>query len=260
MKKYLNTEVKNINGIILAAGKGSRLIQYTKKNNKCLIKIEKNNSLIDLHINRLINLKVKRIIIFVNYFADKIIKYVNERYSEYKIEFVYQNDLNGIVGALNIYSKLYIENFILLLADEYYELDETLIEKNINSINNNKISVNLYGIDLKNKVNKDQEISKTFSMRLMRKKVKQITEKPIDNYGHIQGIGLGIYNVKTLKYIKGLKINKRTNQLDLEQLINKLISKEYIVECSILKSTYININNIEELNKLKIIYENSNNK
>jgi dTDP-glucose pyrophosphorylase len=248
-----------MNGLILAAGKGTRLKHLTRNTNKCLLKINNDNRLIDMHINRLIQLSVKKIIICINHKAEKILAYVKNKYDceKVNIEFLYQNKLSGIVAAIDLYSTLYNEDFILILADEYYELPINKLKNELKRFKAEHSLVNIFCRDLSEFNNKDAEIAKTFSLNISEKNdLVSIREKPKSDFGNLQGIGLGFYKAESFKYLKKLKINKDTKQLDLDGWINKIILAGYSVSFSSFNGIYTNINTIQEFKKLNEIHYN----
>lgn len=72
--------------IILAAGMGRRLGEYTKDNTKCMLPIN-GIRLIDRVLNQLSALNLSRVIIVVGYKGQNVIDYVGNRYDgKLKIE------------------------------------------------------------------------------------------------------------------------------------------------------------------------------
>lgn len=102
--------------IILAAGMGRRLGQYTRDNTKCMLPVN-GVRLIDRLLSQLCNLGVRRVVIVVGYKGQNLIDYIGNRYAE-KIHIEYVN--NPIYDKTNnIYS--------LALAKEYLQEDDTLL-------------------------------------------------------------------------------------------------------------------------------------
>ena len=62
--------------IILAAGMGKRLGEYTKDNTKCMLPIN-GERLIDRTLKQLSKLNINRVIIVVGYEADNLIKHIS---------------------------------------------------------------------------------------------------------------------------------------------------------------------------------------
>lgn len=102
--------------IILAAGMGRRLGEYTKDNTKCMLPVN-GVRLIDRLLSQLSKLKLKRVVIVVGYQGQNLIDYIGNRYdNQLKIEFV-ENPIYDKTN--NIYS--------LALAKEKLQEDDTLL-------------------------------------------------------------------------------------------------------------------------------------
>lgn len=101
--------------IILAAGMGKRLGEYTKNNTKCMVPVN-GIPLIDRVLEQLSHLKLKRIIIIVGYKAQELMEHIGNRYARLNIEFV----INPIYYKTNnIYS--------LAMAKEQMQEDDTIL-------------------------------------------------------------------------------------------------------------------------------------
>lgn len=102
--------------IILAAGMGKRLGEYTKNNTKCMVPVN-GVRLIDRMLTQLSSLNLNRVVIVVGYEGAKLMEYIGDRYDDkLKIEYVH----NPIYDKTNnIYS--------LALAKQQMEEDDTLL-------------------------------------------------------------------------------------------------------------------------------------
>ena len=107
--------------IILAAGMGRRLGEYTKDNTKCMLPVN-GVRLIDRTLNQLAELKLARVVIVVGYQGQNLIDYIGDRYNgKIKIEFVNNPDYDK---TNNIYS-------LALAKDKLQEDDTLLIESDL---------------------------------------------------------------------------------------------------------------------------------
>ena len=101
--------------IILAAGMGKRLGEYTKNNTKCMVPVN-GVPLIDRVLNQLSSLNLSRVVIVVGYEGQKLIDYIGNEYNGLKIEYIF----NSIYDKTNnIYS--------LALAKDKMQEDDTLL-------------------------------------------------------------------------------------------------------------------------------------
>lgn len=102
--------------IILAAGMGRRLGEYTKDNTKCMLPVN-GVRLIDRVLSKLGKLNLNRVVIVVGYKGKKLIDYIGNRYDDVlRIEYV-NNPIYDKTN--NIYS--------LALAKEQLQEDDTLL-------------------------------------------------------------------------------------------------------------------------------------
>ena len=101
--------------IILAAGMGRRLGEYTKNNTKCMVPVN-GTPLIDRMLRQLSRLGLKRVIIVVGYEGQKLMDYLGHERDGLKLEYV-QNPIYDKTN--NIYS--------LALAKEQLMEDDTLL-------------------------------------------------------------------------------------------------------------------------------------
>ena len=101
--------------IILAAGMGKRLGEYTKNNTKCMVPVN-DVPLIDRVLNQLSSLKLSRVVIVVGYEGQKLIDYIGNEYNGLKIEYIFNNIYDK---TNNIYS--------LALAKDKMQEDDTLL-------------------------------------------------------------------------------------------------------------------------------------
>ena len=101
--------------IILAAGMGKRLGEYTESNTKCMVPVN-GTKLIDRSLTQLSRLDLNRVVIVVGYEGQKLMDYLGNEYNGLKIEYV----INPIYDKTNnIYS--------LALAKNLMQEDDTLL-------------------------------------------------------------------------------------------------------------------------------------
>lgn len=107
--------------IILAAGMGRRLGEYTKDNTKCMLPVN-GVRLIDRLLGQLSNLHLNRVVIVVGYKGQNLINYIDNNY-EGRLNIEYVN--NPIYDKTNnIYS-------LALAKDKLKEDDTLLIESDL---------------------------------------------------------------------------------------------------------------------------------
>ncbi len=115
--------------VILAAGMGRRLGEYTQNNTKCMLEVN-GVKLIDRALQSLYDTNISRVVLVVGYKAQNVIDYVGHNYKGMPI--VYVN--NPVYDKTNNIYSLYLakdyllqEDTILLESDLIY--DSTIIQK-----------------------------------------------------------------------------------------------------------------------------------
>ena len=106
--------------IILAAGMGKRLGEYTKNNTKCMVPVN-GTPLINRVLLQLSKLPINRVVIVVGYEGQKLINYLGREQNGLKIEYV-NNPVYDKTN--NIYS-------LALAKDKLQEDDTLLIESDL---------------------------------------------------------------------------------------------------------------------------------
>ena len=105
--------------IILAAGMGKRLGEYTKNNTKCMVPVN-GVPLIDRVLNQLSSLKLSRVVIVVGYEGQKLIDYIGNEYNGLKIEYIFNSiydKTNNIYSLALAKDKMQEDNTLLLESD-----------------------------------------------------------------------------------------------------------------------------------------------
>lgn len=103
--------------LMLAAGMGSRLAKFTQNNTKCMVEVA-GIKLIDRAIQAVQKAGIKKFIIVVGYQGQNLINYIEKKYNNSVIDFVFINN-KDYATSNNIYS--------FYLAKEYLESDDTLL-------------------------------------------------------------------------------------------------------------------------------------
>lgn len=102
--------------IILAAGMGKRLGEFTKENTKCMVQVN-GECIIDRLLKQLSKLNLSKVVIVVGYEGNKLIEHIGQRYNNHlKIEYI-ENPIYDKTN--NIYS--------LALAKEHMLQDDTIL-------------------------------------------------------------------------------------------------------------------------------------
>lgn len=107
--------------VMLAAGMGKRLAQFTQNNTKCMVEVA-DKKLIDHAIEALLEANIKRFVIVTGYKGDNLKKYVIEKYGD-KMDLVFVEN-KDYASTNNIYS-------FYLAKDELLKDDTILLESDL---------------------------------------------------------------------------------------------------------------------------------
>ena len=204
--KKINKKLKNISVVIMAGGKGKRLMPFTKVLPKPLIPL-RGKTVLEHIIEKFTNFGNKHFYISIN-FKSRIIKsYFQEANSKkYKISFVKEKTPMGTIGSLKLIknkleSNIFICNCDTIMNFDYNDLLSFHQKNNFDltivaSKKNFTIPYGLCEINSKNEL-------------------KAINEKPKNRY--LVNTGMYLLNKKTIE-----KFPKK-NFLDVDELIKILI-------------------------------------
>ncbi|GMX58574.1 MAG: sugar phosphate nucleotidyltransferase [Candidatus Microsyncoccus archaeolyticus] len=115
--------------VILAAGKGTRFEPLSLTKPKPLFSIF-GESILEHNLRQLKGL-VDEAIVVVNYKKEAIEESIGKEFEGMKINYVFQEELNGTGGGVKYFYPLIKEKFILLNGDDFYFRED--IEKAINN-------------------------------------------------------------------------------------------------------------------------------
>lgn len=115
--------------IILAAGMGKRLGEYTKDNTKCMLPVN-GERLIDRTLTILCHLHIKKVYIVIGYKGENLRNYIGKKYSNLDIEYI-ENPIydktNNIYSLSLAQEKMIEDDTILFESDLIY--DEEIVKK-----------------------------------------------------------------------------------------------------------------------------------
>lgn len=124
--------------IILAAGMGKRLGEYTKDNTKCMLPVN-GERLIDRTLTILSHLHIKKVYIVIGYKGENLRNYIGKRYSDnLDIEFIdnpIYDKTNNIYSLSLAEDKMVEDDTILFESDLIYE--EDIVRKLVENPNPN---------------------------------------------------------------------------------------------------------------------------
>ena len=232
-------------GIVLAAGKGTRL-QNHKITNKSLIKIG-NICVIDHIIKMLVNQNVNKIIIVVNHNRNKIMEHVGNYYLNVPIQYIYQEELKGVAHAILCAKNVIDDDFIMCLGDEI------LINDHLSEMINYFYQEKLYCL-CGTYIDNDDYSGKPLAYDLDDNKyIVNVTEKAKKFTNEYRGIGECIFKRETIGLLDILKENPTRKELEMGDWIQSIINKYKLVKLYNVADNCININYPKDLDYINYL-------
>jgi len=111
--------------VILAAGRGTRLLPLTDNIPKCLLKVN-DKPVVEYILDRLAEIKINEIIVVIGHFGDKIKKHIGDNYNGIPVKYV----SNPIYDQTNSTYSLWLAKDIV--GDDFLVINaDTLCNKNV---------------------------------------------------------------------------------------------------------------------------------
>lgn len=108
--------------VILAAGRGKRMLSLTESLPKPMLNVLGNN-LIE-HKLRILPKEINEVIIVTGYLGEKIREHFGENFKGLKIRYVRQKELLGTVMALREAEKMLSGRFMVMMGDDIYSKED----------------------------------------------------------------------------------------------------------------------------------------
>lgn len=223
-KKIQKTLKQNII-LIMAGGKGKRLMPLTKFIPKPLLKF-KRKTLLDLQLDKIFNEGFKNVYLSVNYLKEKIIKKIKKlESSKLNIQFIIEKKPLGTAGSLYYLRKKTNTPIIITNCDIVSDLNYNEL---LSFHKNNQSDLTV--------VIKEYKSENPFGLIKFRKRqITEIEEKPIN----LTFVNAGIYVLQPsiLRYIK------KDHYLDMNDLINNLMKKKKTIVPYPLVNSWYDVSN-----------------
>ena len=219
--------------VIMAGGKGKRLLPLTKKTPKPMIKIS-GKPMIEKLIMKASKEGFKNFLFSVNYLSHKIINYFQDgKKWNVKIDYLKESKPLGTIGCLASLENLKFKNLIVVNCDVVTKLNFSDL---LSFHNAHKQLATVISVihETKNQFG----VMKTSGSRLI-----EMVEKPLQK-NFVNG---GIYVFKK-NIVKNIKKNTK---YDINDLFKKIIGNKKKIIVYPLHESWVDVGRIKELNKAK---------
>lgn len=229
--------------LVLAAGRGNRLNELSKDQNKCMIKI-RGRHLIEHNLDSALDVDFDEIVIVVGYKAETIINLLGNNYKGRAIKYVIQNEQNGLVHAIeSAQQSINGDDFFLMLGDEML-----FNPRNLAMIQEFKKNKDIFGICGIVKVSDRNQIKKTYTIiQSPKNDIYRLIEKPRHPLNDFQGTGHCVFRNQIYDYIKYTPIHHERNEKELPDLIQCAIDDAMTIKAFMICDKYTNVNTHEDI-------------
>jgi len=243
--------MSELSGVILAAGKGSRLYPITEKIPKPLVPIGK-RPLIEYQLDILKSLGITKCYIVIGYFGYEIAKHLGDG-SKFgiHIEYIEQKRPLGIANALThaAHKVNGSGKFLLMLGDIFFETQDlenmvTLMEeKGANGV-------------LATKIEEDPEaLRKNFAIHHNPEGlVHKVVEKPVQLVNKLKGCGMYLFDSNIFEAVNRTPRTALRNEYELTDSIQIFIDSGYKVYYSNVIKDDLNITFLKDLYRINMDY------
>lgn len=230
--------------VILAAGKGTRLLPLTENIHKGLLLIG-DKPLLEHTIDSLRKNNIKEIFLVVNHRKEDIINYFGDG-SKFgvKINYLYQeNPKGGTADAVRCAKNKTEGSFVLLNGDIFFH--PSIIKRLKESY------MNCDGLIACKEVKSPQEFG---ILKIENGKIVKIFEKSKDPPSNLANIGIYLLPEKIFDAIEKTPLSKR-GEYELTDSIQILIDKGFVFKPVIVGEFWIDVGRIEDYEKAKEVYK-----
>lgn len=228
--------------LILAAGRGSRLNEFTKDKNKSMLSLF-HKPLLEYNLEHAYKARVKEIIIVIGYRGEEIKKYIGGNFRGIKVSYVTQEEQKGLVHAIECAKDAIGDSdFFLMLGDEF------LVNANIKGMIKKFRKEESYILCGVVKEKEKSSIGKTYSiMGDDKNRIYRLIEKPRFPINDLKGTGHCIMRNDVLRYIPRTPINMNRGEREMVDLFQLAIDEGKKVGAFKISEGYVNVNTEEDL-------------
>ncbi len=239
-------------GVIMAAGKGTRMEPFSSDVPKPLLPIC-NVPLIEYHINILKGLSVDEIIVVVGHLSFEIARQIGDGSRlGVQIRYVEQKENLGIAHAVGKLEPYIRSRFMLFLGDIFFEHDH--LDQMIEKMERNGSSAVLGVIEEKD----PEAIKRNFTVLLEPDgRVRRVIEKPRYVTNRLKGCGIYLFDPHLFDAIRRTPRTAMRDEYELTDAIQILIEDGFPVEIADVIKSDINLTYAQDLLRCNLKYLNT---
>ena len=220
--------------VIMAAGRGTRLLPLTKHIPKCMVKLA-GKPIIGWVYDILEQVGINEVYIVAGYKKDIIWNFIKRRYSS--AHMVVQKELKGTTDALRCVDEKYLgDDFLVLAADSIYSYDDIVeLMKKPNSLLYTKHTKELYSLG---------------TMEMDGDKIIHIHEKCTNPVSNIVNISAYHFTKDIYNYLDDTPFHPEYKEQIITETINRMIDDNHVFT-GIEASTWYHVTYEKDLDKIE---------
>ncbi len=236
-----------LKAVVLAAGKGIRLLPITEEFPKAMIEVA-GKPLLARILEVLSGANINEAVIVVGHKKEQIMEYFGNEFNGIKINYAFQEKQLGTAHAIGMARPHINSDFILTYGDVLFEssLIKELAEKK--------------GYDVVMVGRKVQDIGRFGAIELDEEGfVKNIIEKPKPGETKTDIINYGIYRFskKIFDAIERTEINPIRNEYEITDSLKLMLNEGAKIACVLYNGFRIDISNAQDLEEANRMFENA---
>jgi len=198
--------------IILAAGRGSRLMPLTEDKPKAMVKVN-DKPIIGWTLDCLNSDDINNVYIVTGYHEGTLKSYIKYNYGDMNIKFIHQKELTGTADAVYLAKDYIKEDFMVLAGDIVFNEDDLNYLK---VCKNSLLYTELY-----------EKLYHYGTMELRGGIVKKIREKSTEPVSNFVNCSAYHFTKDVFRYIPITCIDKRFNERIITNTINLMLEDGY---------------------------------
>jgi len=238
----------NILGVILAAGKGSRMYPLSEKYSKCTLPIC-NKPLLEYQIEMMKEAGITDIYVVVGYNGFEVVHVLGDgKRQGVNLTYVNQEETLGIAHVIGRLEPTIDKPFLLFLGDIYFDCES--LKPMIAEFNNNDVNA-----VLATKIEKDREaIKRNFTVMMNPDgKVRRVIEKPRHIINDIKGCGLYLFDLHIFDAIRRTPRTAMRDEYEITDSIQILIDDGFTVKTANIINDDLNLTFVNDLLTLNLV-------
>lgn len=249
------TKYQKIVGVILAAGKGTRITPLNLEYPKPLLPVC-NKPIMEYQIDEMKKLNIKDIYIVIGYLGNKIKKYFGTgKRLGVNLKYIKQKEILGIAHAIGQLEPYINTPFLLFLGDIFY------VPKDLNKMLTIFTKNNTGAVLAVKRETNTELIKRNFSLMLGKtNEVTRVIEKPRYVTNNLKGCGIYLFDLPIFDAIRNTPRTAMRDEYEITTSIQLLIDYGYKVYPADVIDWDMNITfaqdllkcNLEQLERLKL--------